>query len=92
MNLSKTLIDNDVSTCQKERRIYILVLQTASKAFTKACKQAALQKPILTSKLVKILYRIRMSYFFQVRRASSEQMSHLGFQVALATKKALVRQ
>ena len=55
MNLSKTLIDNDVSTCQKERRIYILVLQTASKAFTKACKQAALQKPILTSKLVKIL-------------------------------------
>ena len=91
MNLSKTLIDNDVSTCQKERRIYILVLQTASKAFTKACKQAALQKPILTSKLVKILYSIRMSSF-QVRRASSEQMSHLGFQVALATKKALVRQ
>ena len=90
MNLSKTLIDNDVSTCQKERRIYILVLQTASKAFTKACKQAALQKPILTSKLVKILYSIRMSSF-QVRRASSEQMSHLGFQVALATQKALVR-
>ena len=91
MNLSKTLIDNDVSTCQKERRIYILVLQTASKAFTKACKQAALQKPILTSKLVKILYSIRMSSF-QVRRASSEQMSHLGFQVAFATQKALVRQ